>query len=73
MSGSNAFHAALNEADTETTTLSCRHTNPDICAKNQMPKVCAFVRADGMCTAPPASWPKQFRRLRLLQSVRNQG
>jgi hypothetical protein len=73
MSGSNAFHAPLHEVDTETTTLGCRHTNPDICAKNQMPKVCAFVRVDGMCTAPPASWPKQFRRLQLLQNAGDHG
>jgi hypothetical protein len=72
MSGSTAFHAPLNEADTLTTTLGCRHTNPDICAKNQMPNICAFVRTDGMCAAPSASWPKQFRRLRLLQSASNQ-
>jgi hypothetical protein len=38
-----------------------------------MPKVCAFVRADGMCSAPPASWPKQLRRLHQLQSAGSQG
>jgi len=59
----NAFHHPLRPGDTETQTVGCRHTNPDICAKNQMPKVCAFARADGVCTAPPASWRKQFRRL----------
>jgi hypothetical protein len=73
MAGLNPFHAPLNEADTEARTLGCRHTNPDICAKNEMPGVCAFVRADGMCTAPSASWPKQFRRLRLLQNAGNHG
>jgi hypothetical protein len=73
MSGSRAFHPPLNEVDTETTTLGCRGTNSDICAKNEMPNVCAFVRADGLCAAPPGSWPKQFRRLPLFQNARNQG
>ena len=73
MSGSKAFHGALQLGDTETTTVGCRHTNPDICGKNQMPKVCAFARADGMCSAPPASWPRQFRRLQVLQNASNRG
>ena len=30
-----------------------------------MPKKCAFVNADGMCFAPPASWAKQFEKLKL--------
>ena len=29
-----------------------------------MPKVCAFVRADGICLAPPMSWKKQFLKLK---------
>lgn len=61
----NAFHAPLNPLDTKTQTIGCRHTNPDICAKNHMPKKCAFVNADGMCFAPPASWAKQFEKLKL--------
>jgi hypothetical protein len=28
-----------------------------------MEGVCAFVRLDGMCVAPLACWPKQFRKL----------
>lgn len=58
------FHAPLNEGDTEKTTVGCRHTNPDICKKYRMPSVCAFVRADRICLSPPASWPKQFVKLR---------
>lgn len=58
------FHAPLQPGDSETLTIGCRHTNPDICAKNQMEGVCAFVRDDGMCKAPPLSWPKQFRFLK---------
>lgn len=57
------FHAPLLPGDTERQTVGCRHTNPDICAKNAMPSVCAFARPDGMCLAPPASWPKQYRKL----------
>ena len=29
-----------------------------------MPTVCAFVRSDNICLAPPASWPKQFQKLK---------
>lgn len=57
------FHEPLLPDDTEKQTVGCRHTNPDICAKNSLIKVCAFARKDGMCFAPPASWPKQFRKL----------
>ena len=57
------FHEPLLPEDTEKRTVGCRHTNPDICARNALPKVRAFEREDGMCLAPPASWPKQFRNL----------
>jgi hypothetical protein len=59
-----AFHAPLHPLDTEEQTQGCRHTNPDICAKYYMPKVCAFARVDKMCLAPPVSWPKQFQKLK---------
>jgi hypothetical protein len=55
--------APLRPEDSETRTVGCRHTNPDICSRNQMPKICAFARTDGMCLAPPMSWPQQYRRL----------
>jgi hypothetical protein len=58
------FHAPLMPKDTATQTEDCRHTNPNICASHSIPKVCAFVRADKMCLKPPASWPKQFERLK---------
>lgn len=64
MRNEKAFHAPLNPQDTVKQTCGCRHTNPDICAKNRMPKVCAFVRADNICLSPPASWPKQFQKLK---------
>jgi hypothetical protein len=64
MRNDKAFHAPLNTLDSETQTIGCRHTNPDICAKNALPKVCALARADKMCLAPPVSWPKQFQKLK---------
>ena len=64
MDNQKAFHAPLHPLDTEQQTRGCRHTNPDACAKNQMPKVCAFARADTMCLAPPQSWRRQFQKLK---------
>ena len=58
------YHAPLKPKDTATQTEGCRHTNPTICGSNLLPKVCAFVREDGMCLKPPKSWPKQFERLK---------
>ena len=58
------FHADLNEGDTETSTVGCRHTKPDICKKHRMASVCAYARPDRICLAPPRSWPKQFVKLR---------
>jgi len=59
----NHYHDPLHPEDSEDRTVGCRHTDASICAKNEMPNVCAFVRADGMCLAPPMSWPKQYRKL----------
>ena len=70
MRNEKAFHAPLNPQDTEKQTCGCRHTNPDICAKNRMPKVCAFVRADNICLSPPVSWPKQFQKLKQDKTTR---
>ena len=49
-----AFHAPLHPLDSEKQTCGCRHTNPDICAKNGIPKVCALVRSDKemLCASP---------------------
>lgn len=57
------FHASLRPGDTESTTVGCRHSNPDICSKNGLMTVCAFMRKDGMCLAPSKDWPRQFRHL----------
>lgn len=64
MKNAAAFHAPLHPKDTEKQTFGCRHTQPDICAKNRMPRKCAFVNTDGMCYAPPTSWPRQFQKLK---------
>jgi hypothetical protein len=64
MKNDKAFHAPLHPLDTEKQTHGCRHTNPDICSKYHMQKVCVFVRADNICLAPPMSWPKQFKKLK---------
>ena len=57
------FHAPLEPMDTAARTVGCRHTNPDVCGRHSLDTVCAFVRADGMCLAPPNTWPKQFENL----------
>lgn len=62
----NRFHDPLDPRDSEARTFGCRHTNADICKKYRMATVCAFVRADAMCDAPPLSWGKQYRKLKLL-------
>jgi hypothetical protein len=59
-----AFHDPLHLLDTEKQTFGCRHTNPNICANNSMPKKCAFVCQDKICRVPPNSWPKQFQKLK---------
>jgi hypothetical protein len=64
MNNAKAFHAPLHQLDTEKQTHGCRHTNPDICAKNCTPGICAFVRRDNICLSPPKSWPKQFQSLK---------
>jgi len=58
------FHAPLQPGDTATISLGCRHTNLEICRKHSMLHVCAFVRRDGMCHKPPASWPKRYTALK---------
>jgi hypothetical protein len=64
MRSPNIFHEPLHPLDSEKQTVGCRHTNSDICAKNGLQKVCALVRADKMCFAPPVSWPKQYQKLK---------
>ena len=59
-----AFHAPLHAKDTAAQTIGCRNSQPEVCGRNCMPNVCAFVRQDGMCLSPPMSWPKQFNKLK---------
>ena len=63
MKNKDAFNKALHIKDTEEQTYGCRYSNPDICKRNSIPKVCAFVRDDNMCLSPSSLWKKQFRKL----------
>ncbi len=58
------FNAPLNKEDTEVQTKGCRANNPDICAFNGIPDVCAFVRQDGICKKPSRAWKKQYLKLK---------
>ena len=66
---SQRFHLPLRPGDSEQMTHGCRHTQPVICGKNELADVCAFVRPDGICHAPPTSWPKQFAKLLAMQEA----
>jgi len=50
--------------DNKNQTYGCRHSNPDICSKHDMPGVCAFVKQDNICTRPPLSWGKIYKKLK---------
>ncbi len=63
MNNTKAHHAPLHPADTPKQTVGCCHTQPEVCGKNHMPNVCAFVRKDNVCLSPPASWVRQFLKL----------
>jgi hypothetical protein len=58
-----AFHAPLHPLDSETQTHGCRHTAPNVCGKNSVSGVCAFVRKDYICLSPPKTWKQQFQKL----------
>ena len=57
----------LNSKDTEKQTLGCRHSNPHTCPRHSLSKVCAFVREDGLCLAPPRTWAQLFKKLKAKQ------
>jgi hypothetical protein len=57
------FDEPLNDLDTEKQTFGCRQNNPDICGKNGLPNLCAFVRKDGICKSPSSHWAKQYSSL----------
>lgn len=58
------FGAELNELDTETQTYGCRANNPDICANNSIPGICAFSSDDCVCKKPSRAWKKKYRELK---------
>jgi len=51
----------IQPGETETKTVGCRHGNALNCGRNGIDKVCALVRADGMCLEPPSSWVRFYR------------
>ncbi len=58
------FHEPLKEQDTEKQTYGCRANNPNICANNGVPNVCAFSSKDCICHKPSRAWKKQYLRLK---------
>jgi hypothetical protein len=64
MRNSQIFDEPLQSSDSETQTVGCRHTNPEICAKNSIQGKCAFTSKDNICKTPPASWPKKYMKLK---------
>ena len=57
------FNAPLSDTDTERQTYGCRQKNPEICGKNGLEGICAFVRRDGICKSPSKAWQKQYVKL----------
>lgn len=57
------FKAPLNEMDTEEQTYGCRAINPDICIRNGLIDVCAFVSIDSVCRKPSRAWKNQYYTL----------
>lgn len=64
------FKASLQQGDTETMTVGCRATNPDICANNGLDEICAFVSNDGMCRKPSRAWKKQYEILKRTEETK---
>jgi len=58
-----AFADPLREGDTLEQTIGCRHSKPQMCGKALLTNVCAYVRKDGACLAPPRSWERLYSRL----------
>ena len=59
-----AYSAPLSEQDTESQTYGCRANNPDICANNGLPDICAFVSTDGICRKPSRAWKRKYNELK---------
>lgn len=58
------FNAPLREKDSENQTEGCRVNNPNICASNMIPGVCAFCTVDHICKKPSRAWKKQYNKLK---------
>ena len=58
------FSAPLHELDTETQTYGCRQNNPNICASNSLPGICAFTSEDCICKKPSRAWKKKYAELK---------
>jgi len=54
----------LSPTDSETQTIGCRHSHPDICRNHSIPGKCAFVRPDNLCLLPPRSWKRIYGELK---------
>ena len=67
MRNKNTFDTPLQVGDSETQTVGCRHTNPDICSKHSLPGKCAFISKNNICFTPPTSWSKKFIKLKSQQ------
>ena len=57
------YNAPLSKLDMETQTFGCRHTNPEICANNSLPNICAFASSDEICKRPSRKWKTQYALL----------
>ncbi len=64
MSQKSLSNEPLHSIDAEDMTFGCRQINPVNCSKNSLQNICAFVREDNICHAPPNSWRKRFKELK---------
>lgn len=65
----NQHKRPLHPDDCISSSKGCRHSNPDICKNAMTEHLCAFVRSDEICKAPPRSWPKLLEELRKTETV----
>ena len=57
------FDYPLNKDDSPIQTYGCRANNPDICANNSLPGICAFTSDDKICKKALKGMEKQFAKL----------
>ncbi len=58
------YNEPLHSKDSEDMTFGCRQNTPENCARNSLLDICAFVREDNICHAPPNTWRKKFKELK---------